>query len=91
MATNNQFLSKGITTVTEAISADNAQDYEKALGLYKRSLEYFMTGLKYEKNPATRQTIMGRVDGYMKRAEDLKVEFKKMHNNGCKSIYIVYV
>jgi t-SNARE complex subunit (syntaxin) len=30
-------------------------------------------GLKYEKNPATKATITQRVDGYMKRAEDLKV------------------
>ena len=35
--------------------------------------DYFMAGLKYEKNPATKATITARVDGYMKRAEDLKV------------------
>jgi hypothetical protein len=28
---------------------------EQALALYKKSLEYFMTGLKYEKNPQTKQ------------------------------------
>lgn len=37
--------------VKDAIAADNNQDYEVALGLYKKSLEYFMTGLKYENNP----------------------------------------
>ncbi len=28
---------------------------------------------RYEKNPSKRNTIMDRVAGYMKRAEDLKV------------------
>lgn len=28
--------------------------HTQALGLYKKSLEYFMTGLKYEKNANTR-------------------------------------
>ncbi len=46
---NNQFIPQGIEVVTQAIAADQAQDYEKACGLYKRSLEYFMMGLKYEK------------------------------------------
>ncbi|KAG5189293.1 katanin like protein [Tribonema minus] len=69
---DNSFLPKAISTVTEAIAADNAQEYEQALALYRKALEYFMTGLKYEKNPATKQTIMDRVEGYMKRAELLR-------------------
>ena len=70
---SNEFIPKGIDIVKQAIEADNKGEYEAALGLYKKSLEYFMTGLKYEKNPTTRDTIKARVDGYMKRAEDLKV------------------
>ena len=31
-----------------------------------------MTGVKYEKNKAAQDTILRRVEGYMKRAEDLK-------------------
>ena len=31
-----------------------------------------MTGLKHEKNQAVKDTIMGRVMGYMQRAETLK-------------------
>lgn len=42
----------------QAIEADQSGDYERALSLYKRSLEYFMTGLKYEQNPAAKATIM---------------------------------
>ena len=44
--------------VKQAITADQEGDYERALQLYKRSLEYFMTGLKYEQNPAAKTTIM---------------------------------
>lgn len=48
----NQFIPQAVEIVKQAIDADNAGDYEKALPLYKRALEYFMTGLKYEQNPA---------------------------------------
>jgi hypothetical protein len=48
----NQFVAQGVEVVREAIDADNGGDYERALPLYKRALEYFMTGLKYEQNPA---------------------------------------
>eukprot|EP00904_Undaria_pinnatifida_P002642 jgi/Undpi1/12379/HiC_scaffold_5.g02051.m1 len=68
----NSFIPKAIDTVKDAIAADTNQEYEIALGLYKKSLEYFMTGLKYEANPMAKATIMKRVDGYMKRAETLK-------------------
>lgn len=54
---DNQFIPQAVDIVKQAIQADNAGDYEKALPLYKRALEYFMTGLKYEKNPAARDTI----------------------------------
>ena len=70
MQTN--FIKQAVEIVTEAIAADNAEDYERALGLYKRSLEVFMTGVKYEKNQAARDLVLQRVEGYMKRAEDLK-------------------
>lgn len=47
---DNTFIPRAIDTVKDAIAADNNQDYDIALGLYKKSLEYFMTGLKYENN-----------------------------------------
>jgi hypothetical protein len=34
---------------------------EKALSLYKRSLGYFMAGLKYEKNDKSKQLIREKV------------------------------
>ncbi|CAM9789744.1 unnamed protein product [Chrysoparadoxa australica] len=72
MAMSNTFLPKAIEQVKEAIAADQAQEYETALALYKKSLEYFLAGLKYEKNETARATIKSRVDGYMMRAETLK-------------------
>ncbi|CAB1120112.1 unnamed protein product [Ectocarpus sp. CCAP 1310/34] len=81
---DSQFIPKAIDMVKDAIAADNNQDYETALGLYKKSLEYFMTGLKYEPNPMAKATIMKRVEGYMKRAETLKeiVEEQAAAKNG---------
>lgn len=78
------FVKQGAEIVSEAIAADNKEEYEKALGLYRRALEVFMTGVKYEKNPAARDTILQRVEGYLKRAEDLKevVERQKASKKG---------
>mmetsp|Transcript_19239 Transcript_19239/g.25343 ORF Transcript_19239/g.25343 Transcript_19239/m.25343 type:complete len:452 (+) Transcript_19239:162-1517(+) len=68
----NQFIPKAIDIVKQAIEKDNNQEYQEALQLYGRALDYFMTGLKYEKNETSRATIMKRVDGYLQRAETLK-------------------
>jgi vacuolar protein-sorting-associated protein 4 len=69
---SNTFIPQAVEIVKQAIEADSAGEYEKSLPLYRRALEYFMMGLKYEQNPAAKKTILERVDGYMKRAEDLK-------------------
>jgi vacuolar protein-sorting-associated protein 4 len=68
----NNFTPQAVEIVKQAIDHDNLGEYEKALGLYRRALEFFMTGLKYEQNPAARKMILERVDGYMKRAEEIK-------------------
>ena len=68
----NTFTPQAVEIVKQAIDFDNLGEYEKALPLYRRSLEFFMTGLKYEQNPAARKMILERVDGYMKRAEEIK-------------------
>eukprot|EP00588_Corethron_pennatum_P014771 CAMPEP_0194273816 /NCGR_PEP_ID=MMETSP0169-20130528/7077_1 /TAXON_ID=218684 /ORGANISM="Corethron pennatum, Strain L29A3" /LENGTH=448 /DNA_ID=CAMNT_0039016881 /DNA_START=159 /DNA_END=1505 /DNA_ORIENTATION=- len=70
---DNQFIPSAIALVSKAIDADNTQDFPLALSLYRQALERFMVGLKYEKNEARRQTILERVDGYMRRAEELSV------------------
>lgn len=37
-------LTRGLSRLLLQVIADDAEDYEKALPLYKRALEYFMTG-----------------------------------------------
>jgi hypothetical protein len=39
-----QFIIQAVEVVTQAIDADKEGDYEKALQLYRKSLDYFMTG-----------------------------------------------
>jgi len=72
MSTSNNFINQGIAIVKTAIQLDNEQKYDEAYVQYKKSLDYFMTGLKHEKNPAVRDTILKRATGYMDRAEQLK-------------------
>jgi len=44
-----------------------------------------MTGLKYEKNKARKDTILKRVDGYFKRAEELKKYIDEQKSGGGSS------
>lgn len=46
--------------VKQAVEEDNAQNYEKALTLYKQGLEWFTTHLKFEKNPHSRKAIQDK-------------------------------
>jgi len=81
----NKFIPDAIEIVTKAIEADNAGKFEEALALYRSALGRFMTGLKYEKNQARKKTIMDRVEGYMRRAEELSDHIKKqseLESNG---------
>jgi len=68
----NNLTPDAIELVTKAIEADKNEDYEKALALYRDSLGRFTMGLKYEKNEARKKLIIERVEGYMKRAEELR-------------------
>ena len=58
----NTFTPKAIEIVKQAIDFDNLGEYEKALELYRKALDFFMTGLKYEQNPTSRKMIMERVN-----------------------------
>jgi SpoVK/Ycf46/Vps4 family AAA+-type ATPase len=69
---DNSFIPQAIDIVSKAIEADNAGDYEKALSLYRDALGRFTMGLKYEKNEARKKLVIDRVEGYMKRAEELR-------------------
>lgn len=69
---NNNFYPAAVDKITQAITADHAGDYEKAYPLYKAAIEYFMTGMKYDSNPASKAQIKDKVTGYMDRAEALR-------------------
>lgn len=68
----NKFIPDAIEIVGRAIKADNDSDYEQALNLYRDALGRFTMGLKYEKNESRKKLIIERVEGYMKRAEELR-------------------
>eukprot|EP00543_Licmophora_paradoxa_P000466 CAMPEP_0202445612 /NCGR_PEP_ID=MMETSP1360-20130828/4391_1 /ASSEMBLY_ACC=CAM_ASM_000848 /TAXON_ID=515479 /ORGANISM="Licmophora paradoxa, Strain CCMP2313" /LENGTH=446 /DNA_ID=CAMNT_0049061929 /DNA_START=90 /DNA_END=1433 /DNA_ORIENTATION=+ len=73
----NKFIPDAIEIVTRAIAADNEGDFEKALSLYRDSLSRFTMGLKYEKNESRKKLVIERVEGYMKRAEELRDYLQK--------------
>ena len=64
-------IDEGIKIVKEAVAADNAQEYQKAADLYYRAMQYFVVGLKYEKNPARKDAVGRQVERYMRRLEEL--------------------
>lgn len=73
----NNLINSAIEIVTLAIEADNKNDYEKAMSLYRDALARFTMGLKYEKNETRKKMILDRVEGYMVRAEELSDYLKK--------------
>ncbi|RMX66899.1 hypothetical protein DD238_000949 [Peronospora effusa] len=73
----NKFIPQAIEIVTQAIDEDNRKNYQEAFRLYKKALEHFMVGVKYEKNPTSKEIIMKRVEGYMTRAEQLRGMLEK--------------
>jgi len=76
---DNSLIPNGIAIVQQAIAADSEGDYEKALGYYRDALARFTMGLKYEKNEARKKLVLDRVEGYMKRAEELSDYLKKQN------------
>jgi MIT (microtubule interacting and transport) domain len=78
----NSFVPQAIEIVSKAIEADNAGEYERALALYRDSLARFAMGLKYEKNEARKKLVYERVEGYMKRAEELRDYIAKQNELG---------
>jgi vacuolar protein-sorting-associated protein 4 len=74
---DNSLIPQAIEYVGKAIKADEEQDFEKALSYYRDALSRFTIGLKYEKNPARKELITERVEGYMRRAEELSDYLKK--------------
>jgi vacuolar protein-sorting-associated protein 4 len=81
-----QFINKAVEIVKQAVTHDNNEEYEQALSLYKKALEYFMTGLKYEKNEKTKEAIREKVNEYMKRAEALREHLEQKNSKKKKVV-----
>ena len=58
MSASNTFINQAVGIVTDAINADKDGEYEKALGLYTRSLDLFVKGIEYEKNQSARVRLL---------------------------------
>jgi vacuolar protein-sorting-associated protein 4 len=54
------------------LDADGRDDHAAALDLYRDAIERLALGIKYEKNPTRKKLLLERVDGYLKRAEELR-------------------
>eukprot|EP00983_Pelagomonas_calceolata_P028185 882850-Pelagomonas_calceolata.AAC.2 len=55
------FKDKGIDFAKQAVEADERGEVDKAIDLYLKSLEYFKTYLKYEKNEKSKEAIKSKV------------------------------
>ena len=73
----NNFIDQAITLVKQAVEADEKEDFEVALTHYRDALDRFTLAVKYEKNPERKKLLLSRVEGYLKRAEELKEHINK--------------
>ena len=71
------FVARGTEIIKSAVSKDNLEEYESALNLYSRGIEFLMTGMKYEKNPRVIAAIRDKVNKYLERAENIKIILDK--------------
>jgi vacuolar protein-sorting-associated protein 4 len=77
MSGHRQFLDKAIELAREATDLDKAEKYEEALPLYLRSIEYYISAMKYDKIDRSNETIRNKCTEYLDRAEKLKVYIKE--------------
>lgn len=80
------FIPKAVEIVKQAVVEDNKDNYEQALALYKKALEYFMTGLKYEKNEKAKEAIRAKVTEYMNRAEQIQQHLEQAKSGNKKKV-----
>jgi hypothetical protein len=68
---------KAIELGHQATALDREGKYQEALDVYKLSIEHFMLVWKYEQNPSFKQRLEGKIDEYLRRAEQLKAHLEK--------------
>ena len=66
------YLTDAYILVKKAIDEDNNHNFEKAVDLYKKSIDKFMIIMKYEKNASDRFALAKRLDTYIKRCNFLE-------------------
>lgn len=54
------------------MALDNQEKWQQALDMYMKALEQFSLHCKYDKNPASKETIQRKMREYLDRAEYLK-------------------
>ncbi|KAJ1880441.1 Vacuolar protein sorting-associated protein 4, partial [Coemansia sp. S17] len=79
--TSEETTAKAKDIVNRAIAEDNAGNYEEAYKLYRDAIEWYLTGIKYEKVDSRKLTIRKRLTEYMDRAEQLKEHLAKARDN----------
>ena len=77
MTEGSQFVEQGIALIRQAIAEDELEHYEEAVGLYRDGLQRLTLGIKYERNEARKKLLTQRVEGYMRRAEELREQLDK--------------
>ena len=70
-------MKKAIELGHQATALDREGKLQEALDVYKLSIEHFMLVWKYEQNPSFKQRLEGRIDEYMRRAEQIKEHINK--------------
>ncbi|KAJ2784991.1 Vacuolar protein sorting-associated protein 4 [Coemansia javaensis] len=80
------FIPNGVEFIKRAIAEDTAGNYEEAYNLYRTGIEYFMTGIKYEKSEKQRSTLRKRLVEYIDRAEQLKEHIKSQRGQSAVAV-----
>eukprot|EP01084_Bolivina_argentea_P074516 135170_1 len=70
--TKNNFIQKGTEIIKLAVQKDSAEEYESAIHLYNQGIQYWMTGLQYEKNKRIESAIKEKVQTFLIRVEEIK-------------------
>ena len=63
---------RGLEVIKVALAFDNEGKYPEAVQKYTQGIEFLMASKKYEKNPRTKQMLVGKITEYMNRCETLK-------------------
>lgn len=72
------FITPALEHAKIGAAADEAKNYDEAYKAYMKSIEFFMTAIKYEKkNPKKSDMLRGKVMEIMDRAEQIKEHLNK--------------